>query len=142
MSLTAMAGPVPLTLMYDHPATSWMTEALPIGNGRLGAMIFGGTETERIQFNENSLWTGREVNTEDSRALGSYQAFGDIHLSLPGHAQPTDYRRDPGHSPGRRRGRVSGRGSDLPAGVLRQPSRSGDRRQADCRQAGRVHGNH
>ena len=80
--------------MYDHPAASWMTEALPIGNGRLGAMVFGGADAERIQFNENSLWTGREVNTEDSSALGSYQAFGDVHLSLPGHALPTGYRRD------------------------------------------------
>ncbi len=36
------------TLRYDRPATSWMTEALPIGNGRLGAMVFGGTEAERL----------------------------------------------------------------------------------------------
>ena len=34
------------------------TEALPIGNGRLGAMIFGGVESDRIQFNEETLWTG------------------------------------------------------------------------------------
>jgi alpha-L-fucosidase 2 len=47
-----------LTLWYDRPATEW-TEALPIGNGRLGAMIFGGTERERIQFNDDTLFTGR-----------------------------------------------------------------------------------
>jgi len=35
-----------------------MTEALPIGNGPMGAMLFGGTDIERIQFNEISLWTG------------------------------------------------------------------------------------
>ncbi len=46
-----------LKLWYDRPAEKW-TEALPIGNGRLGAMIFGGTERERIQFNEETLWTG------------------------------------------------------------------------------------
>lgn len=47
-----------LKLWYDHPAESWMTEALPIGNGYMGAMIFGGTEEEHIQFNEETLWTG------------------------------------------------------------------------------------
>ena len=44
-------------LWYDEPATTWM-EALPIGNGRLGAMVFGGTADERIQFNEDTLWAG------------------------------------------------------------------------------------
>ena len=44
-------------LWYDEPAEQWM-EALPIGNGRLGAMIFGGTADERIQFNEDTLWAG------------------------------------------------------------------------------------
>src|SRR5277367_6520898 len=44
-------------LWYAQPAAKW-TEALPIGNGRLGAMIFGGTTEERIQFNEDTLWTG------------------------------------------------------------------------------------
>ena len=47
----------PLELWYAKPAANW-TEALPVGNGRLGAMVFGGTETERIQFNEDTLWTG------------------------------------------------------------------------------------
>ena len=41
-----------LKLWYDKPAKDWMTQALPIGNGRLGGMIFGGTAVERIQFNE------------------------------------------------------------------------------------------
>ncbi|TMR96113.1 glycosyl hydrolase family 95 catalytic domain-containing protein [Nonomuraea basaltis] len=47
-----------LTLWYDRPATDWETEALPIGNGALGAMVFGGTDLEQIQFNEKTLWTG------------------------------------------------------------------------------------
>lgn len=47
-----------LQLWYRQPAKEW-TEALPVGNGRLGAMIFGGTENERLQFNEDTLWTGR-----------------------------------------------------------------------------------
>ena len=45
-------------LWYDQPATDWMTEALPIGNGYMGAMFFGGVETEQIQFSEGSLWSG------------------------------------------------------------------------------------
>jgi alpha-L-fucosidase 2 len=45
-----------LKLWYDKPAANWMTEALPIGNGELGAMVFGKTDIERIQFNEKSLW--------------------------------------------------------------------------------------
>ncbi len=48
----------PLAAWYDKPAATW-TEALPIGNGRLGAMIFGGTANEVIQFNEDTLWTGK-----------------------------------------------------------------------------------
>jgi alpha-L-fucosidase 2 len=45
-------------LWYKQPAAKW-TEALPIGNGRLGAMVFGGIADERIQFNEDTLWTGK-----------------------------------------------------------------------------------
>jgi len=45
-------------LSYPQPAKQW-TEALPIGNGRLGAMVFGGIEEERLQFNEDTLWTGK-----------------------------------------------------------------------------------
>jgi alpha-L-fucosidase 2 len=56
-----------LTLWYYQPAEKW-TEALPIGNGRLGAMIFGGVEQDRIQFNEETLWTGkpRDYNRPDA----------------------------------------------------------------------------
>lgn len=46
-----------LVLWYRQPATLW-TDALPIGNGRLGAMVFGGVESERLQFNEDTLWSG------------------------------------------------------------------------------------
>lgn len=50
-----------LTLWYEHPASQWV-EALPVGNGRLGAMIFGGIENELIQLNEGSLWSGEPQN--------------------------------------------------------------------------------
>src|ERR1035438_6835131 len=46
-----------LTLWYQHPAKLWV-EALPLGNGFLGGMIFGGVAHERIQFNEHTVWTG------------------------------------------------------------------------------------
>jgi len=78
-----------LTLWYDRPAKLWMQEALPIGNGRIGAMVFGGVEQERIQFNEISLWTGTETSEDE----GSYQAFGDVHISFPAQAESSDYRR-------------------------------------------------
>ncbi len=56
-----------LTLWYRQPAKVW-TEALPIGNGRLGAMIFGGVASERIQLNEDTIWEGyrRDVNNPES----------------------------------------------------------------------------
>jgi alpha-L-fucosidase 2 len=53
----ALADPGPMVLWYDKPAAQWV-EALPVGNGRLGAMVFGGTDNERIQFNEDTLWFG------------------------------------------------------------------------------------
>ncbi len=46
-----------LKLWYSRPAATW-NEALPIGNGRLGAMVFGGVEQERLQLNEDTLWSG------------------------------------------------------------------------------------
>lgn len=58
-SIAAMSGS-DLTLRYDKPAQNWEKEALPIGNGRMGAMLFGGLALDRIQFNEISLWTGNE----------------------------------------------------------------------------------
>lgn len=48
----------PLIAVYDKPATDWEQEAMPMGNGFIGAMIFGGTDSERIQINEHTLWSG------------------------------------------------------------------------------------
>ena len=77
-------GAEPLILQYTEPATRWMEEALPIGNGHMGAMIFGGAQAEHIQFNEGTLWVGDEFNT------GAYQAFGDVFVELADPANPTD----------------------------------------------------
>jgi len=49
---------VPLRLWYDRPAREWQ-EALPLGNGRIGAMVFGGVTSERVQLNEGTLWGGK-----------------------------------------------------------------------------------
>lgn len=56
-----------LVLWYKNPAKKW-TQALPIGNGRLGAMIFGGIRKDRIQFNDETFWTGgpRDYNKKDA----------------------------------------------------------------------------
>ncbi|WP_433544847.1 glycoside hydrolase family 95 protein [Streptomyces sp. CA-294286] len=61
---TVPSGPVPSdpadghTLWYDRPAADWESEALPLGGGDLGAMVFGTVATEQLQLNEKSLWTG------------------------------------------------------------------------------------
>lgn len=73
-------------LWYDKPARVWATEALPIGNGRFGAMIFGQMQTERIQLNEDSLWTGDEWET------GHYQSLADLYLQFD-HPDGFPYRR-------------------------------------------------
>ena len=75
-------------LRYDRPAAAddWM-QANPIGNGRIGAMIFGGTTQDRIQFNDITFWTG------DEKVYGAYQAFGDLRINLPGHDPYTNYSR-------------------------------------------------
>ncbi|HYC70948.1 MAG TPA: glycoside hydrolase family 95 protein [Opitutaceae bacterium] len=57
-------------LRYDRPASEWV-EALPVGNGRLGAMVFGGVAEERLQLNEGTLWTGgpHDWNNPNARAV-------------------------------------------------------------------------
>ncbi len=56
-----------MRLWYDEPAAEWV-EALPVGNGRLGAMVFGRTGTERIQINEESVWAGQRMNDNNPEA--------------------------------------------------------------------------
>ncbi|MBV9788093.1 MAG: glycoside hydrolase family 95 protein [Chloroflexi bacterium] len=111
-----------LSLWYDRPAREWV-EALPIGNGRLGAMVFGGVATERLQLNEDTLWSGgprewnnpqaREVLPEVRRLIAagefaaadalcrqmqgpynqSYQPLGDLKLHFTIAEPPGHYRR-------------------------------------------------
>jgi alpha-L-fucosidase 2 len=58
-----------LKLWYDRPAEKW-TEALPVGNGRLGAMVYGTVETERLQLNEDTVWAGYPL---DRDRVGAYK---------------------------------------------------------------------
>ena len=62
LSAHAQSGDPSTTLWYSRPARSWQQEALPIGNGRLGAMIFGKVGHERIALNEDTVWSGSRVN--------------------------------------------------------------------------------
>lgn len=55
-------------LWYAKPAEKWL-QALPVGNGRLGAMVFGNIAKERIQLNENSLWSGGPIDPNNREAL-------------------------------------------------------------------------
>lgn len=96
----AAAGGEDLRLWYAKPAAHW-NEALPVGNGRMGAMVFGGVTNERVQFNEQTLWTGtntsqRGLDTKaNDGAMGDYQPFGDVLLRFPAiHDAPADYHRE------------------------------------------------
>lgn len=94
-------------LWYRLPAQDWETQALPIGNGRLGAMLFGGQRVDRIQFNEESLWGG--LNGYDNAlagqpdsgydlsvtGFGSYLDFGDVVVSFD--EEPTQESSEPDH---------------------------------------------
>jgi alpha-L-fucosidase 2 len=68
-----------LSLHYDKPASVW-TEALPVGNGRLGAMVFGRPGEELIQLNEATLWSGGPVGTNINP--GAYDALGKVREAL------------------------------------------------------------
>ncbi|WP_105968096.1 glycosyl hydrolase family 95 catalytic domain-containing protein [Streptomyces geranii] len=87
-------------LTYRVPAADWQSQALPIGNGRLGAMLFAGPDAERIQFNEQSLWGG--LNDYDNAlagkpdsdfdtgvtGFGSYRTFGDVLVTFASRPRP------------------------------------------------------
>src|SRR5207253_1277202 len=92
---TVTSRPDPsLSLWYQQPAKSAMNEALPIGNGRIGGVVFGGVERERLQFNEDSLWTGGENPSGNYDTMGAYQAFGDLFLAFDAGPQSAqNYRR-------------------------------------------------
>ena len=100
LAVPMRADDSPLTLWYAKPATfstekwngpvwqSLINEALPIGSGRIGALIQGVPENELLRLNEISLWSGNDTRE------GDYQALADLSIALPGSAGATDYRRE------------------------------------------------
>src|SRR5882757_83487 len=77
-SSLAQEKPAPLKLWYRQPAEKW-SAALPVGNGRLGAMIFGGVTEDHIQFNESTLWSGEP---RDYQRAGAAQYLEPIRQLL------------------------------------------------------------
>jgi len=73
--LVPMGHAADLTLRYDHPAAQWI-EALPVGNGRLGAMVFGGVFNERLQINDSTVWSGGPQPT--ANRADAYQHLPEI----------------------------------------------------------------
>ena len=118
-----MSERTPLTLWYREPARTWV-EALPIGNGRLGAMIYGGYDVARLQLNEATLWSGGPREWDNPRAAEllpavreaifqgdytradalcqqmqgpfnqSYQPLGELLVSFADASPPSEYRRE------------------------------------------------
>src|SRR5215471_17946205 len=77
LAAVAAAQTSPLTLWYTKPAQIW-TDALPVGNGRMGAMVFGGITKERIQFNEHTVWTGEPHDYAHKGANKSLQQIREL----------------------------------------------------------------
>ena len=69
-----------LILHYRQPAQMW-TEAIPIGNGRLGGMVFGKVKHERIQLNEDSLWSGAPQDADNPEAFHNLEKARDLLLA-------------------------------------------------------------
>jgi alpha-L-fucosidase 2 len=66
-----------LVLWYDEPADVW-NEALPVGNGRLGAMVFGGPTSERLQLNESTFWSGGPSRNDNPNAKGALSGVREL----------------------------------------------------------------
>jgi alpha-L-fucosidase 2 len=85
MTAVFCASPVyagDLALWYNKPANPGMNEALPIGNGMFGGLIYAGPKRERVVLNEISLWTGTEISTEDYAKMGAYQMLGELLMDV------------------------------------------------------------
>ena len=85
-----------LALWYQQPIQSghFMDEALPLGNGRIGALISGGVGRESIVLNEDSLWSGDANTSGNYDTMGTYQMLGNLIINLAGQDKYSTYRRD------------------------------------------------
>ncbi|HHY84547.1 MAG TPA: glycoside hydrolase family 95 protein [Verrucomicrobia bacterium] len=68
IAFSGHADPGPMVLWYTNAAENWIQEALPVGNGKLGAMVYGRVQSEEIQFNEETIWTGQPHFYENPNA--------------------------------------------------------------------------
>ena len=89
ISIDAQEKPV---LWYDKPARYW-EEALPLGNGRLGAMVYGNPVTEEIQLNEETVLAGEKILSKNGFGM-PYQTVGSLRLDFPSHENYTNFRRE------------------------------------------------
>ncbi len=76
-SMSALHAADELTLWYSNPAEAWV-EALPVGNSRMGAMIFGGVNRERIQLNDETFWAGSPHNNNNPEGLKHLQEIRQL----------------------------------------------------------------
>ncbi len=79
LASSLLADPGPMTIWFTTPATpgddtSWQRLALPVGNGKLGAMIYGGVSSEQIQFNEDTIWGGQPHDYSNPSASAAHLA--------------------------------------------------------------------
>lgn len=73
---------VGLHLQYDEPAKDWESQALPIGNGKMAAMVFGGVESDTIQFNEETVWSGGPGSTKKYKGGENNYTTEVVHKAL------------------------------------------------------------
>src|ERR1039458_9561587 len=78
-ALCGAANPDPsdMVLWYRQPAQQWL-QAMPLGNGMIGAMVFGGVPQERIALNESSFWSGRPHDYDDTNAINYFPQIRDL----------------------------------------------------------------
>lgn len=81
------------TLWYTEPGTTWMSQALPIGNGQFGATILGGVHRDEIQFNDKTLWRGHVGSVVGNSEYGCYLNFGQLYITTTDAKSATNYRR-------------------------------------------------
>ncbi len=74
---TQAQNPYDHKLWYEAPASIWL-EALPIGNSRMGGMVYGGTTTEQLQLNEETFWSGGPHNNNSTKSLNRLQEVRDL----------------------------------------------------------------
>src|ERR1051325_7669983 len=74
---TTAPAPQNMLLWYRQPATAW-GQGMPLGNGMIGAMVFGGVPQERIALNESSFWSGRPHDYDDPNAFQFFPQIRDL----------------------------------------------------------------